>query len=239
MPTSGAPMRRARSWSLVIFLACISPSDPPMTVKSCAKAYPGRPLTCPNPVTTPSPGAPVLAMSKFAHRCSTNMSSSLNDPGSNSCVRRSRAVSFPASCCLCTRSGPPPPRMARCRASSWAINSSMVRCGIACPPCGGPRVPVGPCRPACRDRPGLVACQSMAHGAKPCQVETHTRRAASSLINAYHLVELAVLPHGKATMCAERTSAGAHAGRELPRRWSAQRSMAIAFRLPRDEPLDE
>ena len=69
-------------------------------------------------------------MSKVVQRCSTNMSSSTNEPGSNSRSSRSRAVSLPASCCFCTRSGPPAAKTVRCFSSSCAINSSMVRCGM-------------------------------------------------------------------------------------------------------------
>ena len=37
MPMMGAPFCRARSWTLQIFLACISPREPPRTVKSWLK----------------------------------------------------------------------------------------------------------------------------------------------------------------------------------------------------------
>ena len=36
MPTTGAPTLRAASSTWQILLACISPSEPPMIVKSCA-----------------------------------------------------------------------------------------------------------------------------------------------------------------------------------------------------------
>ena len=41
---------------LTIFAALVSDSDPPKTVKSCAKANTCRPSTRPWPATTPSPG---------------------------------------------------------------------------------------------------------------------------------------------------------------------------------------
>ena len=41
---------------LQIFAAKVSESEPPKTVKSCAKTKTGRPSARPCPVTTPSPG---------------------------------------------------------------------------------------------------------------------------------------------------------------------------------------
>ena len=67
------------SWILVIFCACVSLSEPPNTVKSLAKTNTVRPLTVPQPVTTPSPGILVSAMPKSSQRCSTNMSNSSNE----------------------------------------------------------------------------------------------------------------------------------------------------------------
>ena len=55
-PTTGAPTFIARSMSLQIFAAFVSESDPPKTVKSCAKTKTGRPSTRTEPATTPSPG---------------------------------------------------------------------------------------------------------------------------------------------------------------------------------------
>ena len=52
----GAPIFIARSMILTILAALVSESDPPKTVKSCAKAYASRPLMRPCPHTTPSPG---------------------------------------------------------------------------------------------------------------------------------------------------------------------------------------
>ena len=48
------------SWILVIFCACVSLSEPPNTVKSLANTKTVRPLTVPQPVTTPSPGILVV-----------------------------------------------------------------------------------------------------------------------------------------------------------------------------------
>ena len=45
--TTGAPILTARSITLTIFAAFVSDSEPPKTVKSCAKANARRPLTRP------------------------------------------------------------------------------------------------------------------------------------------------------------------------------------------------
>ena len=47
MPTSGQPIFMARSITLTIFSPNTSPSDPPKTVKSCAKTQTCRPSTVP------------------------------------------------------------------------------------------------------------------------------------------------------------------------------------------------
>ena len=47
MPTTGAPTFMASSMILQTFSATTSESEPPMTVKSCAKAKTWRPLTRP------------------------------------------------------------------------------------------------------------------------------------------------------------------------------------------------
>ena len=79
----------------MIFSACASDSEPPNTVKSLAKTKTVRPLTVPQPVTTPSPGIFVFSMPKSVERCSTNMSNSSNEPSSSRSSMRSRAVSLP------------------------------------------------------------------------------------------------------------------------------------------------
>ena len=66
----------AMSWILTIFCAWVSDSEPPNTVKSLAKTKVLRPLTVPQPVTTPSPGTLVFSMPNSTERCSTNMSNS-------------------------------------------------------------------------------------------------------------------------------------------------------------------
>ena len=48
-------------------------------MKSLAKTNTVRPLTVPQPVTTPSPGILVFSMPKSVARCSTNMSNSSNE----------------------------------------------------------------------------------------------------------------------------------------------------------------
>ncbi len=47
MPMSGAPVRSARSMTLVIFWPCASPSEPPKTVKSWLYTHTCRPSTVP------------------------------------------------------------------------------------------------------------------------------------------------------------------------------------------------
>src|SRR6516164_487090 len=98
----------AMSWSFVIFSAWVSDSEPPNTVKSLANTKVLRPLTVPQPVTTPSPGTLVFSMPNSVERCSTNMSNSSNDPLSSRSSTRSRAVSLPRACCASIRFFPPP-----------------------------------------------------------------------------------------------------------------------------------
>src|SRR5687767_12610438 len=102
-PTIGAPIFTARSITLTILAALVSESDPPKTVKSCAKANVRRPLTRPNPATTPSPGTTWSAMPKSRQRWVTSASRSSKDPASNSSSMRSPASSLPASRWRCTR----------------------------------------------------------------------------------------------------------------------------------------
>ena len=47
MPMTGQPVFIARSITLTIFSPKTSPSEPPKTVKSCAKTQTGRPSTVP------------------------------------------------------------------------------------------------------------------------------------------------------------------------------------------------
>ena len=65
-PTTGAPSFIARSMIFTIFAALVSDSEPPKTVKSCAKAKTGRPSTRPWPATTPSPGIELLVHAEVA-----------------------------------------------------------------------------------------------------------------------------------------------------------------------------
>src|SRR5437016_10414024 len=68
-PMMGAPFCRALSITLQIFSACASDSEPPNTVKSCAKTYTSRPTIRPYPVTTPSPRYFSSASPKSTERC--------------------------------------------------------------------------------------------------------------------------------------------------------------------------
>jgi hypothetical protein len=92
--------------TLQILRAFDSEREPPYTVKSWAKRYTMRPPTWPYPVTTPSPAK--FSISKSAHRCWTNRSSSTKVPGSRRSSIRSRAVSFPWACWVSIRRLPPP-----------------------------------------------------------------------------------------------------------------------------------
>src|SRR5216683_6062993 len=117
----------AMSWILTIFWAWVSDSEPPNTVKSLANTKVLRPLTVPQPVTTPSPGTLVFSMPNSVERCSTNMSNSSNDPLSSSSSMRSRAVSFPRACCASMRFSPPP-SLAPARRSSRVSRISFMWC---------------------------------------------------------------------------------------------------------------
>jgi hypothetical protein len=120
-PTMGAPIFIARSMILQIFAAFVSDSEPPNTVKSCAKANTCRPSTRPCPVTTPSPGTCCSSIPKSRQRCVTSLSTSSKVPGSNSKSMRSRAVSLPLSCWRRSRSSPPPSSARRSRPASVSI----------------------------------------------------------------------------------------------------------------------
>src|SRR6266849_325560 len=113
-PASNRPMMGARalsamSWILVIFSAWVSDKEPPNTVKSLANTKTVRPLTVPHPVTTPSPGILVCAMSN-----------SSNELRSSRSAMRSRAVSLPRLCWASMRFLPPPRRACPRRCSSFS-----------------------------------------------------------------------------------------------------------------------
>src|SRR5471032_681943 len=119
---------------LTIFAALVSESEPPNTVKSCAKANTGRPSTKPCPATTPSPGTIWLSMPKSRHRWVTSLSTSSKVPGSNSRSIRSRAVSLPAACWRSSRSSPPPSSARRSRSartsSGFMVGGRRARSGF-------------------------------------------------------------------------------------------------------------
>src|SRR5690242_20681569 len=125
-PMIGARAFMARSWIFTIFCAWVSDSEPPNTVKSLANTKTVRPLTVPQPMTTPSPGIfRCLSMPKSTDRCSTNMSNSSNEPLSIRSSMRSRAVSLPRLCCASMRGSPPPSRACPRRLSSFSRMSFM------------------------------------------------------------------------------------------------------------------
>src|SRR5216684_3670211 len=102
----------AMSWIFTIFCAWVSESEPPNTVKSLANTKVLRPLTVPQPVTTPSPGTLVFSMPNSTERCSTNMSNSSNEPLSSSTSMRFS----------------PPPSLAPARRSSRVSRISFMWC---------------------------------------------------------------------------------------------------------------
>ncbi len=123
-PITGTPVFIARSMILQIFRAYVSESEPPKTVKSCAKTNTGRPWMRPEPVTTPSPGMRCSAMPKSWVWWTTKRSSSRKEPGSSRSSSRSRAVFLPALCWRRMRSSPPPSSAARLRRRSSSRRSS-------------------------------------------------------------------------------------------------------------------
>src|SRR5512140_106006 len=127
-PTTGAPAFIARSITLQTFAAFVSESEPPKTVKSCAKTKTGRPSTRIAPATTPSPGYAFASLSipKSRQRWTTNGSISSKEPGSARSSTRSRAESLPDLCCFSRRSRPPPRREAVRRSSSRWRRASRV-----------------------------------------------------------------------------------------------------------------
>ena len=120
---TGAPLRMARSMILQIFWALDSESEPPKTVKSCAKTYTRRPSMRPKPVTKPSPAGRCDSMPKSMQWWRTNLSSSSNVPSSRSRLMRSRAVSLPALCSRSRRSGPPPASASALRRRNSSMRS--------------------------------------------------------------------------------------------------------------------
>ena len=82
-PMTGAPTRMAVSMILTILAAFASDSEPPKTVKSCAKTKTTRPCMRPWPVMNPSPGTRCSAMPKSVARWVTNLSVSSNVPSSS------------------------------------------------------------------------------------------------------------------------------------------------------------
>jgi len=97
----------AISMTFQIFPACISPRLPPALVKSWAAAKTVRPLTRPKPVITASAGVSFSPRPNSVERCFTKSWVSWNDSGSKNLSSRSRAVSFPSSCCFRIRLSPP------------------------------------------------------------------------------------------------------------------------------------
>ena len=96
----------AMSWILMIFCAWVSDSEPPNTVKSLANRYTVRPLTVPQPVTTPSPGI-------FASPCrirSSGARRTCRTPRTSPCPAGVRCARARSACRACAA-----PRCAPCR----------------------------------------------------------------------------------------------------------------------------
>src|SRR5579863_6769106 len=125
-PIMGAPLRMARSIIFTIFCALDSESEPPKTVKSCAKTYTRRPSMRPKPVTKPSPAGRCSSEPKSTQRWRTNLSSSSKEPSSSRCSMRSRAESFPALCSRSRRSGPPPASASAEMRRNWSMRSALA-----------------------------------------------------------------------------------------------------------------
>ena len=64
MNTKGVPVVWAAFIMSTTLFDCVSPAEPPITVKSCEAMCTGRPSTAAEPVTTPSAGASALSMPK-------------------------------------------------------------------------------------------------------------------------------------------------------------------------------
>jgi len=138
MPMIGARIFMARSWTLVILPAWVSESEPPNTVKSLENTTTARPLTVPQPVTTPSPGILDFSMPKSIERCSTKVSYSSKEPESSRSSMRSRAVSLPLACWAATRRAPPPAAASPRRRSRSSITPRIVPPRAACNTLAGP-----------------------------------------------------------------------------------------------------
>src|SRR5579885_3513051 len=185
-PTIGAPTCIAWSMILQIFSACASESAPPNTVKSWLKANTSWPSTVPHPVTTPSPGTRCSAMPKSCERCSTNMSHSSNEPGSNSSSSRSRAVSLPLACCCAMRRSPPPRRAA----ARFSSNRRRMSCMLSPkPPCSG----AGISPPRWERQPGLAGAQQLEKPGREPHVLAQRGAAASLLLVLAPLLDLEAL----------------------------------------------
>ena len=103
----GAPFFKARDCTSAIRSACISPREPPSTVKSWENRNTCRPPTLPVPVTTPSPGNLFWSSPKSVALPAMYGCCSMNEPGSTSSSMRARAVSLPLAPWALAFSGPP------------------------------------------------------------------------------------------------------------------------------------
>src|ERR1035437_2700437 len=123
---NGVPLSRAERIAAATLIECISPAEPPATLKSWLATCTGRPSTDAAPVTTPSAGMTAVSIPNNVVRCWASIPLSSKLSGSTSSATRSRAVSLPAACCLAWRFSPPPAMTSSRRVRSSTIRSCMV-----------------------------------------------------------------------------------------------------------------
>src|SRR5665647_2381001 len=124
--TNGVPFSRAARIAVATLIECISPAEPPATLKSWLATCTGRPSTAAAPVTTPSAGMTAVSIPNNVVRCLASIPNSSKLSGSTSSAIRSRAFSLPAACCLACRFSPPPAMTSSRRVRSSVIRSCIV-----------------------------------------------------------------------------------------------------------------
>src|SRR6266550_22037 len=113
----GIRWRIAISCARRIFLIVSGHHEPAFTVASLATTTTGRPPMAPAPVTTPAAGA----WPSYWSYATSRPTSSHGPSASSNAATRSRAVSFPCSCCRRSFSGPPPCSSRVCSARYSAV----------------------------------------------------------------------------------------------------------------------
>src|SRR5450631_59019 len=123
---NGVPLSSAEAIVAATLTECISPAEPPATLKSWLATCTGRPRTEAAPVTTPSAGITAVSIPNNVVRCWASNPDSSKLSGSTISAIRSRAVSLPAACCFSWRFSPPPAMTSSRRVRSSRIRSCMV-----------------------------------------------------------------------------------------------------------------